>query len=116
MTIPARPLTALKRTSSWPPRSLVGIAAVALLARLILIPAAPVFSDDIYRYGWDGRVQAAGISPYPYPPAAPQLETYCAFLGPNCGGQSTGHGLIGFVRRYPHQAGDFGRDRRLFER
>ena len=53
--------------------TLAGIAAVALLARLVLIPATPVFSDDIYRYVWDGRVQAAGISPYAYPPAAPQL-------------------------------------------
>ena len=53
--------------------TLVGTAVVAVLARVILIPAAPVFSDDIYRYVWDGRVQAAGISPYAYPPAAPQL-------------------------------------------
>lgn len=30
-------------------------------------------SDDLYRYVWDGRVQAAGIDPYAYVPAAPQL-------------------------------------------
>lgn len=30
-------------------------------------------SDDLYRYIWDGRVQAAGIDPYAYVPAAPEL-------------------------------------------
>jgi len=30
-------------------------------------------SDDLYRYVWDGQVQAAGIDPYAYVPAAPQL-------------------------------------------
>src|SRR5207248_1841192 len=29
----------------------------------------PYLSDDIYRYIWDGRVQAAGINPYRYLPA-----------------------------------------------
>jgi len=32
-----------------------------------------LLSDDVYRYFWDGRVQLAGISPYRYPPAAPEL-------------------------------------------
>ena len=36
--------------------------------------AAPVFlSDDINRYIWDGRVQAAGINPYRYIPTDPKL-------------------------------------------
>ena len=30
-------------------------------------------SDDLYRYVWDGRVQAAGIDPYSYVPTAPQV-------------------------------------------
>jgi hypothetical protein len=30
-------------------------------------------SDDLYRYVWDGKVQAAGIDPYQYVPSAPQL-------------------------------------------
>ena len=30
-------------------------------------------STDLYRYVWDGRVQAAGIDPYAYVPAASQL-------------------------------------------
>jgi hypothetical protein len=33
----------------------------------------PRSSDDAYRYIWDGRVQAAGIDPYLYAPAAPEL-------------------------------------------
>ena len=33
----------------------------------------PHLSDDLYRYMWDGRVQAAGIDPYAYVPSAPQL-------------------------------------------
>jgi hypothetical protein len=33
-------------------------------------------SDDLYRYVWDGRIQAAGIDPYEYVPAAPQLAKY----------------------------------------
>jgi hypothetical protein len=31
-------------------------------------------SNDFYRYVWDGRVQAAGIDPYRYAPAASQLD------------------------------------------
>ncbi len=39
-----------------------------LLFRLLLISTQPVLSSDIYRYIWDGRVQAHGINPYQYPP------------------------------------------------
>jgi hypothetical protein len=45
----------------------------ALAFRLILLPAAPSLSTDLYRYLWDGRVAAAGISPYRHPPSAPEL-------------------------------------------
>jgi len=57
------------------PRStLVLILATAALLRLVAL-AAPVFlSDDINRYIWDGRVQAAGINPYRYIPTDPELE------------------------------------------
>ncbi len=53
--------------------ALVGIAGVAILARGLLVFAAPTLSDDMYRYIWDGRVQAAGLSPYAYPPGAPEV-------------------------------------------
>jgi hypothetical protein len=48
---------------------LIGAAAIALAG----LTAQPRTSNDMYRYAWDGRVQAAGISPYSYPPAAPEL-------------------------------------------
>ncbi|HZV20942.1 MAG TPA: glycosyltransferase 87 family protein [Hyphomicrobiales bacterium] len=34
---------------------------------------APPHSSDVYRYVWDGRVQAEGINPYRYIPADPAL-------------------------------------------
>ena len=40
----------------------------AILYRLLLVPTQPVLSTDIYRYIWDGRVQAHGINPYQYSP------------------------------------------------
>ncbi|MFI9645808.1 glycosyltransferase 87 family protein [Streptomyces sp. NPDC052040] len=47
-----------------------GAAAVTLAG----LAAPPRTSDDMFRYAWDGRVQAAGISPYAHPPAAPELS------------------------------------------
>ena len=45
----------------------------AIGVQLAALSAPPQGSDDLYRYIWDGRVQAAGIDPYAYSPAAPQL-------------------------------------------
>ncbi len=53
--------------------ALVLVGIVAVLGRGMLLPAPPTLSNDIYRYVWDGRVMAAGISPYQYPPGAAQL-------------------------------------------
>jgi hypothetical protein len=50
---------------------LILAGAVVLLVGTGLGP--PRSSDDLYRYLWDGRVQAAGIDPYRYVPAAPEL-------------------------------------------
>lgn len=55
------------------PKWLVVIFAFAILFRGILIFTPPRLSDDMFRYVWDGRVQAQGINPYAYPPNAPQL-------------------------------------------
>ena len=44
---------------------------IALRAYVLLFD--PLLSSDIYRYVWDGRVQAAGINPYRYFPADPAL-------------------------------------------
>jgi alpha-1,6-mannosyltransferase len=55
-------------------RSLLIIGLVfAALFRLSILFAPPYLSDDIYRYIWDGRVQAAGINPYRYIPADQSL-------------------------------------------
>jgi hypothetical protein len=57
-----------------PSRStLLIVIGFAILFRLSILFAPPYLSDDIYRYIWDGRVQAAGINPYRYVPAAPEL-------------------------------------------
>ena len=53
--------------------TLLTAIALAVLFRLSILFAPPYLSDDIYRYVWDGRVQAAGINPYRYIPAAPEL-------------------------------------------
>jgi alpha-1,6-mannosyltransferase len=49
------------------------ICGVAVAMRAALLPALPFLSSDIYRYVWDGQVQAAGINPYRYVPADPAL-------------------------------------------
>jgi alpha-1,6-mannosyltransferase len=53
-------------------RAVYGILTVAAIARAMLLFEPPV-STDIYRYIWDGRVQAAGVNPYDHRPADPQL-------------------------------------------
>src|SRR5262249_21495525 len=53
----------------WDAKALWVVLAVAALARMIAVFAPDTLSDDIYRYIWDGRVQAAGINPYRYVPA-----------------------------------------------
>ncbi|CAJ60289.1 glycosyltransferase 87 family protein [Frankia alni] len=53
-------------------------AAGMLLAGILAVHAVaatgpPQLSDDLYRYAWDGRVQAAGVDPYRYGPLDPHL-------------------------------------------
>ena len=60
------------RARASTPTILIAIT-FAVLFRLTILFAPPYLSDDIYRYVWDGRVQAAGINPYRYIPAAPEL-------------------------------------------
>lgn len=55
--------------SMWP------ILVISLFFRILLVPAPPVFSDDVYRYIWDGRLQQNGINPYRYSPEAPEVES-----------------------------------------
>jgi alpha-1,6-mannosyltransferase len=53
--------------------ALIVILAGAVLMRLTLLFVEPYLSTDIYRYIWDGRVQAAGINPYRFVPGAPEI-------------------------------------------
>lgn len=57
----------------WPRSMMRIVLGVAIVLRVLLLTAPPVLSADIYRYVWDGRVQAAGINPYRYVPADPAL-------------------------------------------
>src|ERR1041385_4415487 len=66
------PWSVTRRPSSTNSTLLIAIA-FAVLFRASILFAPPYLSDDIYRYIWDGRVQAAGINPYRYVPAAPEL-------------------------------------------
>jgi alpha-1,6-mannosyltransferase len=58
---------------AWPRGTVWIVVGVAIALRLLLLTAPPILSSDIYRYVWDGRVQAAGINPYRYVPADPAL-------------------------------------------
>lgn len=53
---------------------LIVVLVFAALFRLSILFVPPRLSDDIYRYIWDGRVQAAGINPYRYIPAEEPLK------------------------------------------
>ena len=54
--------------------TLIIVLVLAGIFRLSIVFAPPYLSDDIYRYVWDGRVQAAGINPYRYIPADEHLQ------------------------------------------
>ncbi len=66
----------------WSPRSstvakwatLAVIIFFAIAFRAALVTERPFLSADVYRYVWDGRVQAAGINPYRYVPDDPALS------------------------------------------
>lgn len=61
---------------SWRIKRVSGISfwTVAVLCRLLLLPMAS--GDDIWRYLWEGYLQTQGISPYDFPPNAPELLAY----------------------------------------
>ena len=57
-----------------PRRAAVATALVlGTAAGLVSLVSTAVLSDDLYRYAWDGRVQAAGINPYRSAPGDPAL-------------------------------------------
>src|SRR5258705_10534045 len=50
-------------------RALWLIFGLGIVLRACVLLFDPLLSSDIYRYVWDGRVQAAGFNPYRYIPA-----------------------------------------------
>jgi hypothetical protein len=61
-------------TFRLPSRRAVPLVLVAALAlRLGAVAGPPLTSDDLFRYSWDGRVQAAGINPYQHTPGSTAL-------------------------------------------
>jgi hypothetical protein len=67
-------------------RILSGSGAFLLLAgallRATLLAREPALSDDVFRYLWDGRVSAAGISPYAFAPRDPAVSRLAPELAP----------------------------------
>lgn len=49
-------------------KTLTILVFAGIVFRIVLIPINPIASDDVYRYLWDGKVQANGINPYTYAP------------------------------------------------
>lgn len=61
----------LPRNGAFPPGSIV--AAMSVRAPLLLV--SPTLSDDVYRYVWEGKVLAAGLSPFAHAPDDLALAT-----------------------------------------
>jgi len=78
LTIPAGLLTiaATAQAERTPTtRALWLILGVAIGLRAYVLLFDPLLSSDIYRYVWDGKIQATGINPYRYVPADPALAS-----------------------------------------
>ncbi|MBR9978452.1 MAG: hypothetical protein KFH87_10215 [Bacteroidetes bacterium] len=65
--------------SDMPRWTLPAVLTAAVVMRLTLIGTGPIASDDMYRYIWDGKVQAQGIDPYLH---APEDEALADLHGP----------------------------------
>jgi hypothetical protein len=67
-------------SAAWLLRKVALRASVALIllggiaVQVAAVSAPPQNSTDLYRYIWDGKVQAAGIDPYAYSPASEHLK------------------------------------------
>ena len=61
-------------TSSAPPRLMVLIWVSGLLFRVSVMPLSPELSEDLNRYRWHGKIQAAGENPYVAVPEDAHLE------------------------------------------
>ena len=71
LAIPASLLTLMAtRVAERTPtnRALFLIFGIGIMLRIYVLLFDPLLSTDVFRYIWDGRVQAAGINPYRYFP------------------------------------------------
>jgi hypothetical protein len=67
-------VTVWRKLGAAGPAAFRVMLAAAVVFRLIAAVSPPSLSDDVYRYVWDGRVQAAGHHPYRSAPADPMRE------------------------------------------
>ncbi len=51
--------------------SIPSIFVTGLVLRVTLLGSFPVFSDDVFRYLWEGKMQLLGINPYRVAPSDP---------------------------------------------
>lgn len=51
-----------------PAKTLLALVIISVIVRIVFVNSTPIGSDDIYRYIWDGKVQANGINPYKFAP------------------------------------------------
>ena len=51
-----------------PEKIIFATIAAAVFVRLLFINATPIGSGDIYRYMWDGKIQANAVNPYQFAP------------------------------------------------
>lgn len=65
-----------------PVNTVIVCLALAVVVRLSFLTTIPIGSDDVYRYMWDGKVQAAGINPYSNAPSSPALSDLHSSLLP----------------------------------
>ncbi len=66
-------LFCLQKEKSSRTSLLLSILAFGFLFRLICFFMPALLSDDIFYYIWHGRVSAAGLNPYLFTPASPEL-------------------------------------------
>jgi alpha-1,6-mannosyltransferase len=65
----------LRKEGRGDPRpSLVWILLAGFLFRITVFPLYPAFSEDLYRYRWEGKMQLKDFNPYLTAPDDPRLE------------------------------------------
>ena len=82
------------------------ILAAALLFRLTAWPLEPALSDDVYRYRWEGKLQAHGGNPYQARPNDPEWSHLRDLAFPRVGNKDfkAGYGpLVELLQRGLYQ-------------